>query len=157
MIQRIPRRAWQSAAGAAHRPRLLIEDDHPALAISDFSIFEQAGFDVAFCSGPGDDPTACPVLRGGQCRALDGADVVLHGLDPRLGVARSIRQYHPGMPVVIQQHRRADGSCEPIPVGCIPLAPECSVPGQVKALRRVQACLGARSSHGAATRGSIAS
>lgn len=150
MRQRIPRRAWQSSAGAAHRPRVLIEDDHPALAISDFSIFEQAGFDVAFCSGPGDDLTACPVLRGGQCQALAGADVVLHGLDLRLGVARSIRQYHPGTPVIIQRHLRADGSCEPIPVGCIPLAPECSVPGQVKALRRVLGSLDARPSHCAA-------
>ena len=66
MRQRVPRRAWQSAAGAARRPRVLVEDDHPALAISDFSLFEEAGFDVAFCSGPGDEPDACPVLRGGR-------------------------------------------------------------------------------------------
>jgi hypothetical protein len=43
MKQRVPRRAWRSAGRPGRRPRILIEDDHPALAISDFSLFEQAG------------------------------------------------------------------------------------------------------------------
>ena len=53
MTQRFPRRTWSPHSGAGHRPRVLIEDDHPALAISDFSQFEQAGLSVGFCSGPG--------------------------------------------------------------------------------------------------------
>ncbi len=139
MKQRIPRRAWSAPARAGHRPRILIEDDRPALAISDFALFEQAGFDVAFCSGPGPDEATCPLLRGERCPALSGADAVLHGLDPRLGVARAIRRTLPGTPVVVRQRRLAGGSDDGEPDGCLPLAPECSVPGQIDALKRALA------------------
>jgi hypothetical protein len=79
MKQRVPR-AWRSAGRPGHRPRVLIEDDRPALAISDFSLFEQAGFAVAFCSGPGRDLAACPLLQGQSCPVLASADAVLHVL-----------------------------------------------------------------------------
>jgi hypothetical protein len=137
MRQRVPRRSWQDAgsARAGRRPRILIEDDEPSLAVSDFSMFWQAGFDVAFCSGPGADRASCPLSRGQPCQALAGADAVLHGLDPRIGVASSIRRELPGTPVVFKQRRLADGSVQPGPAGCQPLAPECSVRGQIEALR----------------------
>jgi hypothetical protein len=138
MKQRIPRRAWNSPAGAAHRPRVLIEDDRPALAISDFSLFQQAGFDIAFCSGPGPDETACPPLRGELCPALAGADAVLHGLDARLGVAGAIRSVRPGTPVIVRR-RREPGGEQAAPDGCVSLAPDCSVPGQIAAVRRALA------------------
>ena len=139
MKQRIPRRAWNSPAGAGHRPRVLIEDDRPALAISDFSLFQQAGFDVAFCSGPDPGEAACPLLRGEPCPVLAGADAVLHGLDARLGVAESIRRAHPGTPVIVRQRRLGPDGAQDVPDGCLPLAPECSVPGQIGALRRALA------------------
>ena len=141
MKQRIPRRAWNSPAGAAHRPRVLIEDDRPALAISDFSLFQQAGFDIAFCSGPapGPDETACPPLRGEPCPALAGADAVLHGLDPRLGVAEAIRRVLPGTPVIVRRRCLEPGCEQAAPDGCVPLAPDCSVPGQIDALSRALA------------------
>jgi hypothetical protein len=139
MKQRVPRRAWRSADRAGHRPRVLIEDSHPALAISDFAMFEQAGFDVAYCSGPGSDPAACPVLRGRPCPVLAGADAVLHGLDPGLGVAAAIRRQRPGVPVVAECSRDADGSLQPVPAGCQPLAFPCSVRGQIDALWRALA------------------
>jgi len=137
MIQRVPRRAWRSARRAGHRPRVLIEDGHPALAISDFSMFEQAGFDVAFCSGPGPDLAACPLLRDRLCPVLAGADAVLHGLDPESGVAAAIRRRRPGLPVVVAQPRRADGSLPPVPQGCIPHVFPSSVKGQIDALWQV--------------------
>jgi hypothetical protein len=136
MKQRIPRRSWQCDA-AGHRPRILIEDDEPSLAISDFSLFQQAGFDVAFCSGPGADPGSCPLLRGEECKVFARADAVLHDLDPRLGVAASIHRQLSGTPVVFKQRRLADDSMQPVPEGCLTLAPECSVRGQIQALRRV--------------------
>lgn len=134
MKQRIPRRTWQEPGRAGRRPRILIEDDHPALAISDFSLFEQAGFDVAYCSGPGDDQAACPLLRGQRCPLVAGADAVLHGLDPALGVAAIIGRQRPGLPVVAERRRRGDGSLPPVPEGCTPLACSCSVKGQIDAL-----------------------
>jgi hypothetical protein len=134
MKQRVPRRAWRSAGRPGRRPRILIEDDHPALAISDFSLFEQAGFDVAFCSGPGPDLAACPLLHDQPCPVLTGADAVLHGLEPRLGVATAIRRHRPELPVVAFQRRRADGSLPPGPRGCIPHVFPSSVKGQIDAL-----------------------
>ena len=121
MQQRVPRRAWSSRRGAARRPRVLVEDDHRSLAISDFSMFDKAGFDVAVCSGPGGSPRDCPLLRGQECAAVAGADAVLHGLDPELGIAAAIRRRHPDVVVVVEQQRRADGSLPMVPDGCVPL------------------------------------
>lgn len=139
MQQRVPRRAWSSRRGAARRPRVLVEDDHRSLAISDFSMFDKAGFDVAVCSGPGGSPRDCPLLRGQECAAVAGADAVLHGLDPELGIAAAIRRRHPDVVVVVEQQRRADGSLPMVPDGCVPLVYPCSVNGQVDALRRALA------------------
>jgi len=138
MRQRIPARAWSNGA-AGHRPRILVEDDHPALAISDFSMFQQAGFDVGWCSGPGADPASCPLLSGGDCPALAGADAVLHGLDVRSGVAAAIRRRRPELPVVVASRRHADGSQDEVPEGCLPLADPSSVHGQIDALRQALA------------------
>jgi hypothetical protein len=138
MRQRVPRRTWSSPGLTARRPRLLIEDARPALAISDFSLFRDAGFDVAFCSGPDGNPGDCPLLRGERCTLVDGADVVLHGLDPELGVAAAIRRERPALPVVVEQHRQQDGTPEPVPAGCVPLGYPCSVRGQIDALLRAE-------------------
>jgi len=139
MRQRIPRRTWSSPHPSGRHPRLLIEDGHPALAISDFSLFRDAGFDVAFCSGPGDDPGACPLLRGRQCPLVAEADVVLHGLDPALGIAAAIRRQQPELPVVVEQPRTQAGLAGAVPAGCVPLGYPCSVSGQVDALLRAVA------------------
>ncbi len=139
MKQRVPRRAWYSPGGAFDRPRVLVEDDHAALAISDFSMFKEAGFDVAYCSGPGSTPEDCPLLRGQECEVLASADAVLHGLGSGLGVAAAIRREHPDIPVVAEQRRDEDGNLEAIPEGCVPLLAPCSVHGQVDALRRALA------------------
>jgi hypothetical protein len=145
MKQRVPRRIWQAPRRAGRRPRILIEDAHPALEISDFSLFEQAGFDVAFCSGPGNDMAACPLMNGQRCPLVAGADAVLHGLDPALGIAAGICRQRPGMPVVAEQRRRADGSLQPVPDGCTPLAFPCSVRGQIDALWQALASRGSAS------------
>ena len=139
MKQRASRSQWSSPHQSGHRPRLLIEDDRPALAISDFSLFHDAGFDVAFCSGPGDDPHACPVMRGQPCPLLAAADVVLHGLDPALGITAAIRRRCPRLPVVIEQRRDEDGSADEVPDGCVPLRYASSVSGQIAAVRRALA------------------
>jgi hypothetical protein len=139
MKQRAPRRTWSSPRLAGRRPRLLVEDSRPALAISDFSLFQDAGFDVAFCRGPGSDPDACPLLRGQQCTLVAGADVVLHGLDPGLGVAPAIRRHRPELPMVIEQPRQEHGTAYPVPAGCVPLPYPCSVSGQIDALLRAEA------------------
>ncbi|TVZ03753.1 hypothetical protein EAS64_14905 [Trebonia kvetii] len=144
MKQRASRSEWLSPHRSGHRPRLLIEDDRPALAISDFSLFHDAGFDVAFCSGPGEDPHACPVMHGQACPLPAAADVVLHGLDPALGIAAAIRRQCPQLPVVIEQRRDEDGSAGEVPDGCLPLRYASSVSGQVAAVRRALAAAASR-------------
>lgn len=139
MKQRASRSEWSAPHRSGHRPRLLIEDDRPALAVSDFSLFRDAGFDVAFCSGPGDDPHECPVMDGQACPLLAAADVVLHGLDPALGIAAAIRRQCPRLPVVIEQCRDEEGSTGEVPDGCVPLRYASSVSGQIAAVRRALA------------------
>jgi hypothetical protein len=139
MKQRASRREWSSPRLSGRRPRLLVEDDRPALAISDFSLFHDAGFDVAYCSGPGEDLGACPVMHGRACPMLSGADVVLHGLDPALRIAAAIRCLYPWLPVVIEQPRDEDGSTGEAPDGCVPLRYASSVSGQIAAVRRALA------------------
>ena len=139
MKQRVHTRTWSSPGLAGRRPHLLVEDSRPALAISDFSLFQDAGFDVAFCRGPDSDPGACPLLRGQQCMLVAGADVVLHGLEPGLGVAAAIRRHRPELPVVIEQPRKEPGTAYPVPAGCLPLPYPCSVSGQIDALLQAEA------------------
>jgi hypothetical protein len=139
MRQRAPARTWYSPGRPGRRPRVLVEDDHPALAISDFSLLQAAGFDVAYCPGPGDSPGDCPLVSGRQCDLLAGADAVLHGLDPGLGIAAAIRRRHPRIAVVVKRRRRADGRLEAVAGGCQPLCHSCSVKGQIDALRRALA------------------
>jgi hypothetical protein len=139
MKQRVSRREWSSPRRAGRRPRLLVEDDRAALAISDFSLFHDAGFDVAFCSGPGEDLQACPVLHGQACPLLAGTDVVLHGLDPALGIAAAIRRQYPRLPVVIEQCHDEDDSVGEASDGCIPLRYASSDSGQIAAVRRALA------------------
>ena len=139
MRQRVPRRTWGSPGAGTGRPRVLIEDDRQALAISDFSLFEQAGLDIAFCSGPGEDPRACPLLRGEPCPVLARAEAVLHGLDPALGIAVAIRGQHPGLPVVVEQRGNPGADQPPAPEGCTTLPRYSSVKGQIDAVWRALA------------------
>jgi len=139
MKQRVSRRTWSSPGLPGRRPRLLIEDGRSALAISDFSLFRNAGFDVAFCSGPGRDLADCPLVRGQRCPLVDGADVVLHGLDVGAGVAAAIRRQRPELPVVIEHRRQQADAADPVPSGCVPLGYPCSVRGQIDALQRAEA------------------
>ncbi len=135
MDQRVPGRRWYSST-PVHRPRVLVENSHPALGVSDFSVFTDAGFDVAYCSGPGEGPGSCPLLRGEGCDLLDGADVVLHGLDQSLGLPAIIHERHPETGVVVERRRRADGGSDPVPEGCTALMFPCSVTAQLDAVRR---------------------
>jgi len=73
-------------------------------------------------------------MRGEPCAAVAGADVVLHGLDPMLGIATAIRHRYPRLPLVVEQRRRETGSPDALPAGCVPLRYPCSVSGQIDAL-----------------------
>ena len=98
MKQRIPPH-WSDERRPGHYPHLLVETDDPALEISDFSLFQEAGFVVAQCSGPGADRLTCPLLRHERCPVIEGADVVLHMFAPGTGIVDAIRAHHPGVAI----------------------------------------------------------
>lgn len=117
------------------RPRVLIEDPHPALQVAEFRRFQEAGLDVAVCTGPGEgDP--CPLEEGGDCHLADLADVVVlgPGMAPhRAAWAHALHRRRPDVPVVVQIPREDPGQCPP---GCIAQPTPCSVDGQIRSVWR---------------------
>ena len=117
------------------RPRLLIEDPSPALEVAEFRRFEEAGFEVALCSGP-NESCGCPLVDGYDCWLVEQADVVLMGpgmADHRAEVAAAIQHRRPGLPIVAQMPRADSGPCPP---GCMPSYFPISVDGQIRSLWR---------------------
>ncbi|HTW99958.1 MAG TPA: hypothetical protein VMD59_14340 [Acidimicrobiales bacterium] len=100
MVERVPS-PWRRMPPHGHEPRVVVEIDDPALALSEFRAFRQANLDVAFCRGPRPAQRSCPLLRSGACPLLEDADVVLHGLDGALSVSKAIARRYPQLPVVL--------------------------------------------------------
>lgn len=129
-------RTFLSPSGPRHRlhPRLLIESSDPAMAMADFWLFEEAGFDVALCTGPGAGEE-CPLVCGGDCRLAQEADVVLMapGMRGRAAIAAAHHRRRPDLPVVVQVPRGDPGECPP---GCIADYYPASVDGQIRAVWR---------------------
>jgi hypothetical protein len=125
-------RPW-SEARHRQRRRVLIEDPHPALQVAEFRSFEDAGFDVAVCSGPGEG-ASCPLEEGGDCRLAELADVVVMGpgmAAHRAAVAAEMHRRRPDVPVVVQIPRGDPGECPP---GCVAQYTPASVDGQIRFL-----------------------
>jgi len=115
------------------RPRVLVEDPHPALQVAEFRYFEDAGFDVAVCTGPGEE-APCPLEQGGDCRLAELADVVVMGpgMAPhRAAVAAEMHRRRPEVPVVVQMPRDDPDQCPP---GCIAQYVPSSVEGQIRSV-----------------------
>jgi hypothetical protein len=124
----------------AGKPRVLIEDPSGVAAVSDHSLFREAGFEVAVCSGP-DRSTACPLVTGGRCELAESADVVLFGLDVDDPAGRDVLhahlRRHAEKPVVVALRRHGDAlQLDDAPATCTVLPAAASVGGQVRALRR---------------------
>lgn len=76
MTERRERAAWSEESD---RVRVLVEcaaHDNPDFVAD---VVGRQGVDVTVCTGPGDG-VRCPVLRGGACELVDGADVVVNML-----------------------------------------------------------------------------
>ena len=118
-----------------HPYRLVVETDDPALAISDFRCFKDAGFDVVVCHGP-DGTHPCPAVTGEGCAAVADADVVYNALadaEQQRTVLAAVRKVAPAVPMVVNV---APGLDDELPEGCIPLARTASVSGQTHAVRQ---------------------
>jgi len=123
--------------GHSARTRLLlfVEEPSPALGVAEFRRFEEAGFDLALCSGPCEG-RVCPLKKGGDCRLVDVADLVVMGpgvAGHRAKVAAAIQHTRPGLPIVVQMLRGDSGQCPP---ACVPSYYPVSVDGQIRSLWR---------------------
>jgi hypothetical protein len=118
----------------SRRFRLVVETDDPALVISDFTCFRDAGFDVVVCHGPAPEHP-CPAVDGDPCTAIAQADVVFNALrDPETqrDVAEAVHRAG-GPPMVVSV---APGVDEELPEGCVALTKSDSVTAQTDAVRR---------------------
>jgi hypothetical protein len=89
------------------RPRVVVEG-HTGWRALDAAA--RRGIDVLVCPGPLARPQGCPVLEGGSCPLVDGADAAVVSLavaDPRLrDLVRAHRERRPDLPIVVEA--RAD-------------------------------------------------
>jgi hypothetical protein len=122
--------------GDRHRPpwRLLVESADPALAISDFGAYREAGFDVALCEGPQFEAAECPLVRGEGCPYASSADVVLFDLgddaEARLQVLEKMLATVPDLPIVV----RTTGPAPRRAGGFALIRSNTSVAGQIRVL-----------------------
>jgi hypothetical protein len=136
MSQHKPNRGWRPTEPGAPRLHVLLENAHPALAVSDFAAFAEAGLDVSLCAGPVASADDCPLARGEDCPVAAGADVILFELGTsRSGpaVLEAHGRHHPGTPVLVPVPRTAPVD---LPTGCRPLPWPPSVGGHINVLRR---------------------
>jgi hypothetical protein len=139
MWQRTGGRAWRSPASGY---RVLIENPSPALQLADFSVFSDAGLDVALCSGP-DGDAECPLVEGRSCPLADGADVIMFGLDAVTGpeILERLQATHPTLPIVVEVRR---SETVDVPDGCVPMPFPATVDEQVRVVRRAATASSAR-------------
>jgi RimJ/RimL family protein N-acetyltransferase len=98
--------------GAAH-PRVLVEG-HTSWRAHDAA--RRAGMEVVVCPGPAARRRGCPLLEGGTCPLVEGADAIVVSLaarDTRLAeLARRHSSQPPAVPVIVEV-----GAAAPPPEG----------------------------------------
>ncbi len=99
-----------------HRPRVLAEV--AGTRWSGESAADRAGVNVVMCSGASRRRGGCPALTGDRCPLVEGADVIVVGLDPDAADIADLIAAHlersPGTPVVVRH--RPDTT---VPTGCV--------------------------------------
>ncbi len=105
---RVPSWPGDRPGQAPHdKKRLLVESDRARWAGASDAV--RSAFDVMVCRGPdhrsaGSTDRGCPLLRGERCPLLDGADVVVHLLDPASPAAAELldteRLVHSGLRMI---------------------------------------------------------
>ena len=88
----------------AERPRVLIEHPDPDTGLELAGALRGAGYAVAICGGPG-RTSRCPLHKLEPCAVVEGADVVVTGLDFEREEAREVlaglRLRYPSTPLVV--------------------------------------------------------
>jgi hypothetical protein len=118
--------------------RLLVETRDPALAVSDFTAFRRAGFEITLCEGPLAEASECPLVDGEPCPLATEADLVMFDLGDdrddaaqRACVLDAMRAFRPDLPIVVRSATPTPGTAD-----ADTIRPTTSVTGQVEALWR---------------------
>jgi hypothetical protein len=87
------------------RLRVLVEN--PDFGFAAERVFEAAGYNVAVCGGPERlRGHRCPLVTEGRCALAEGADVIVHSLNParpeHAAVLRALRARHPTTPLIVE-------------------------------------------------------
>jgi hypothetical protein len=94
---------WPDGAGGG--PRVVVECRDDVLADAAAGTLSAAGYHVMSCVGP-DDRHRCPLLDGGGCPLVEGADVVVDmlgfGDDDGARVLGRLKERYPDTPVVAE-------------------------------------------------------
>lgn len=89
------------------RARVLVENADAGVGYAMQNLLKDEAFDVQYCGGPDHlRGHRCPLVTEGRCALVEGADVVVHSLNPdrpdQAAVLRAIKKLHPDTPVVVE-------------------------------------------------------
>jgi DNA-binding NtrC family response regulator len=105
------------------RARVLVENADAGVGFAMQRLLKDAAFAVECCGGPDHlRKHRCPLVEGGRCALVEGADVIVHSLNPdradQAAVLRAIRELHPQTPVVVEVPRPAMEAHAALLEGC---------------------------------------
>jgi hypothetical protein len=113
----------QDASG----PRALVECEDATIQDGLTRVLRENGYAVAVCGGPEARASrGCPLVDEGACGLVEGADVVVHALDPNdaasCAILSSIRERAPETPIVVEVGPGAAGRPDDVVDGCAQVA-----------------------------------
>jgi len=91
--------------GSESRERVLVVHHDAGLAEAEATSLRRLGYDVEQCAGPA--KSACPVMRGQRCPAVERADVLVYDAwattesDGGRRLIEDLRELYPDIPVVL--------------------------------------------------------
>ncbi|MFV2064390.1 MAG: hypothetical protein ACC726_12910 [Chloroflexota bacterium] len=87
------------------KERVLVVHHNSAIAEAEAASLRRLGYDVELCAGPA--RSACPVMRGDRCAAVERADVLVYDVwattesDGGRHLIEGLRELYPDTPVVL--------------------------------------------------------
>jgi hypothetical protein len=98
-------------SGASDR-RVLLECEDPAVQDGLERVLRESGYAVSVCAGPASRRSGCPLVEAGRCGLVDGADLIVHALDPgdvaNRAVVSALVRDHPDIPIVVEANLTGD-------------------------------------------------
>ena len=91
--------------GLERKERVLVVHHDAGLAEAEATSLRRLGYDVELCAGPA--KSACPVMRGERCAAVERADVLVYDVwattesEGGRHLIEQLRELYPDIPVVL--------------------------------------------------------